>query len=69
MAKKQYRHFMSQIKEIFEKYEMNDLLIYLLFVCKGNNKDEICHAIQEVQAVDDSQIGIVFYNESDLKTK
>lgn len=68
-AKQQYRHFISRMQEILEMYYMNDLLIYLLFVCRGNNKDEICSAIQEVQAVDDSQIGIVFYNESDLKTK
>lgn len=68
-ALQQYRHFISRMQEIFEMYNINDLLIYLLFVCRRNNKDEICFAIQEVQAVDDSQIGIVFYNESDLKTK
>lgn len=65
-AKAQYQYFISQIKKILEKYEMNDLLIYLLFVCKHDNNDEIRSAIQELRTVDDSQIGIVFYNESDL---
>lgn len=68
-AKQQYLHFMSRMKENLEMYDMNDLLIYLLFVCRDNNKDVICSAIQEVQTVDGSQIGIVFYNESDLETK
>ena len=60
---------MLRIKEILEKYDANDLLIYLLFVCKDNNNDEIRSAIQELRTVDDSQIGIVFYNKSDLKLK
>ena len=68
-AREQYRHFMAKMENALKVYDTSDLLVYLLFVCRNNNNDEIRNAVKEIADSSYPVISIVFYNLSDLKEK
>lgn len=65
-AQEQYRRFMAEMGKVFERYDTRDSLVYIIFVCKNNNKDEIHNGIKEIAHNSNPMISIVFYNLSEL---
>lgn len=65
-AQAQYLRFKSRISEVFKIYNPDSILVYLLFVCKEDNNNEIRSAVKELNNDSNSMFATVFYNASEL---
>lgn len=65
----QLRMLLNKFSEAFKDYKTEDLIVYIIFVCKENNKAEILNGFGSIPKPDNFQFAIVLYNKTELESE